>query len=241
VTAAVPGAPGRLATEALRRLLRDGRTDLSLVDRIAEDVAVRIIDGRLAPGADVNSVDLARRYATSRTPVREALLTLQRQGLVEIPARRRPHVALVTLDTVRDLYEVRGNLYGLVSQLIVRDASDAGLAALHACQAELRTAADRGDVDAYFWHNVAFRHTEAEIAGNHRLARMLNSLGLRTLQLRHVSLSLPGRLAGSAADHDRLLAAYTARDAELAPALNRAIARTALTAIQSSHWPGLTP
>ena len=90
-----------------RMLLRDGRRTVSLVDHIVEDIAPQIIVGRLPPGADLNSVDLARRYASSRTPVREALLTLQREGLVEIPARRRPRVALVTLDQVRDIYQVR--------------------------------------------------------------------------------------------------------------------------------------
>jgi len=52
---------------------------------------------------------------------------------------------------------------------------------------------------------------------------MLGSLGLRTLQLRHVSLSLPGRLDRSVADHERLLDAYADRDAALAVALTRAI------------------
>jgi DNA-binding GntR family transcriptional regulator len=229
-------APG---AAVLRQLLRDGRPELSLVDRIADDVAVRIIDGRLPPGADVNSVELARRYASSRTPVREALLTLEREGLVELAARRRPRVARFTLAQVRELYQVRVNLYGLVSELVVRDGTEAGLAALRDRQARLAEAAEAGDVERYFWHNVAFRQAEADVAGNRRLARMLNSLGLRTLQLRHLSLSLPGRLARSVADHERLLAAYSDRDTELAVATNRAIARTALRAIESSHWPGL--
>lgn len=220
-------------------MLRDGRPATSRVDHMVEDLATRIILGRLPPGADLNSVDLARRYGSSRTPVREALLTLQREGLVEIPARRRPRVALVTLDQVRDVYQVRASLHGLVSELIVSKADDAGLAVLADWQARLREDAERGDVDAYFWHNVGFRQAEAEITGNRQLTRTLSSLGLRTLQLRHLSLSFPGRLERSLDDHDRLMMAYADRDAALAVAITKSIINAGFRAIEASGWPGL--
>jgi DNA-binding GntR family transcriptional regulator len=229
--------PGGAETglELLRGMLRDGRGESSLVDRIAEDVATRIIDGRLPPGADVNSVELAKRYSSSRTPVREALLTLQREGLVEIPARRRPRVSPVTLGQAREMYELRASLHGLVSELIVRNAGDDSLQVLYSWQERLRAAAREDDVDAYFWHNVAFRQAEAEVAGNGQLARMLGSLGLRTLQLRHVSLSQPGRLDRSVRDHERLLDAYTDRDATLAVAITKSIIMAGLRAIETSE------
>jgi DNA-binding GntR family transcriptional regulator len=224
--------------QILRQMLGSVSGPGSLVDRIVEDLARQIIDGRLAPGADLNSVELARRYRSSRTPVREALLTLQREGLVDIPARRRPRVAPVTLAQVREMYEVRASLHALVSELIVRNADEAGLAVLHGWQARLRADAECGDVDAYFWHNVAFRRAEGEVAGNQELARLLGSLGLRTLQLRHVSLSLPGRLARSVGDHERLLTAYADRDAALAAALTKSIIMIGFRAIEQSGWPG---
>jgi DNA-binding GntR family transcriptional regulator len=225
--------------ELLRTMLRAGRTETSLVDRIAEDLATQIVDGRLPPGTDVNSVELAKRYQSSRTPVREALLTLQREGLVDVPARRRPRVSRVTLAKARELYEVRASLHGLVSELVVRNAGNGDLEILHTWHERLRAAAKQGDVDAYFWHNVAFRQAEAEVAGNQQLARMLGSLGLRTLQLRHVSLSQPGRLDRSVSDHEVLLSAYADRDAALAVAITKSIIMAGLRAIESSHWAGL--
>jgi DNA-binding GntR family transcriptional regulator len=230
----LPSGEGMLAA-----LLREGRPNTSLVDHIVEDIAMQIIVARLPPGADLNSVDLARRYSSSRTPVREALLTLQREGLVEIPARRRPRVALVTLEQVRDIYQVRASLHGLVSELIVHEATDESLAVLTEWQARLRADAEDGDVDAYFWHNVGFRQAEAEITGNRQLTRMLGSLGLRTLQLRHLSLSFPGRLQRSLDDHDRLMTAYADRDAALAVAITKSIIFAGFRAIEASGWPGL--
>jgi DNA-binding GntR family transcriptional regulator len=223
----------------LGRMLGDDRTESSLVDRMVADLAMRIIDGSLPPGADVNSVELARRYGSSRTPVREALLTLQREGLVDIPARRRPRVALVTLDQVRETYEVRACLHGMVSELIVRNTAADGLAVLHRLQEQLRVDAERADVDGYFWRNVEFRQAEAEVSGNRQLARMLGNLGLRTLQLRRLSLSFPGRLVRSVEDHERLLAAYTDRDTELAVAITKSIIMAGYRAIEASGWSGL--
>ncbi|MDN3351219.1 GntR family transcriptional regulator [Actinomadura sp. DC4] len=237
MTAEEPLAPGPSPGQGmLAALLREGRPNTSLVDHIVEDVAMQIILAKLPPGADLNSVDLARRYGSSRTPVREALLTLEREGLVEIPARRRPRVALVTLEQVRDIYQVRASLHGLVSELIVREAKDESLAVLAERQEELRADAERGDVDAYFWHNVAFRQAEAEITGNRQLIRTLGSLGLRTLQLRHLSLSFPGRLKRSLDDHDRLMMAYADRDTALAVAITKSIINAGFRAIETSGW-----
>src|SRR6266568_2142772 len=59
------------STGILGRMLGEDEPAGSLVDRMVDDLATRIIDGRLPPGADVNSVELARRYGSSRTPVRE--------------------------------------------------------------------------------------------------------------------------------------------------------------------------
>src|SRR5579883_1147888 len=96
----------------------------SLVGSIIDWIARAIIEGRLQPGDDLNSVDLAHRFNTSRAPVREALILLEQEGLVEIQARRRPRVATMSIHQVRELYQVRAALHALVAELIVTNASD---------------------------------------------------------------------------------------------------------------------
>src|SRR6202000_372725 len=117
----------------------------------------------------------------------------------------------------------------------VQSAGDDGLAVLRRWHDQLRGDAEHGDVEGYFWHNVAFRHAEAESAGNHQLTRLLSTLGLRTLQLRHLSLSFPGRLDRSVEDHERLLAAYRERDAPLAVALTKSIIMAGFRAIEAAR------
>lgn len=216
----------------LARILDRSNQQDSLVRSIAEQVGYAIIEGQLKPGDDVNSVDLSRQFNTSRTPVREALLWLEKEGLVEIPPRRRPHVTRLGFKEVRDIYEVRGNLYGLVAELIVERASDADILRLEPFKNQMAASCQSGNLEEYFWANVSFQDMETEICGNEQVRRILDSLMLRMLKLRYSSLNLPGRLQQSLQDHERLLRAYIERDAPLAVALKRGIVRRGLAAIE---------
>lgn len=66
-----------------------------------------ILDGSLAPRADISEIRLQQELGVSRTPVREALKRLQDEGFVETYARKGTFVADVTMETVQDLYETR--------------------------------------------------------------------------------------------------------------------------------------
>src|SRR6185436_19554092 len=152
------------------RSVRDAQEKPPLVRRIIEDVVLDIVEGRLMPGDGVNSVELARRFGTSRTPVREALGTLERQGVVVVPLRRRPYVSPVTLKQVKDVYDLRASLFSLVSELIVDTCPKARIAELWKWQAALEDDIARDSVDDFFWHTVGFRLLESELAQNDELS-----------------------------------------------------------------------
>jgi len=209
----------------------------SSVKDVVDWVAREIIEGRLASGDDLNSVDLAKRFKLSRTPVREALFVLSTQGLVDWSPRRRPRVSVMTLKEAREIYQLRAVLYGEVSMTIVVRACQEDIDALWRAHRPLAEAAARHDVDAYFRANVGFRDEELRIAGNAIFKEVLDSMKQRMDRLRHFSTSLPGRMERSCADHQRLCQAYAARDGVLAAALNRSIVISALHAIETS-WSG---
>ncbi|WP_329131278.1 GntR family transcriptional regulator [Streptomyces sp. NBC_00670] len=216
----------------LERLLRLKDRREPLVAQIAGWVAAGIIEGRLEPGQDLNSVELSRRFDTSRTPVREALMLLEQEGLVEMKARRRPRVAAPSLADIRDTYQVRRNLLSMLAGLLVQRAGDAELAELRMRVEKMRELADAGDVDAYFWGHVQLQERMTEIVGNGTLKQILDSLALRTLMLRHLSLTRPGRLAYSVDDQERLIQACEERDGELASALIAGATVRALRAVE---------
>jgi DNA-binding GntR family transcriptional regulator len=205
--------------------------EAGVTSAILKAVARDIVEGRLELGQEVNSVELARRFGTSRTPVREALLRLEAGGLVTVPPRQRPSVWGPTLTQARHIYELRAHLDSLVSELVVRGATHAQLARLAHWQRLREDDGARGDATSYFWHNVAGRNEEASIAGNGELERVITQLGLRALVLRHISLSIPGRISESALLHRRLLEAYQTRDEHSAATLSRLITMEGYRAI----------
>lgn len=220
----------------LVRLLKLSERREPLVVQVATWIGMGVIEGRLKPGQDLNSVELSRRFQTSRTPIREALMLLEQEGLVEIRARRRPRVAAFTPAQIRDIYEVRQHLLALVGRLVAQSIDPASLEDLRVRVRQMRMFADAGDIDSYFWGHVALQERMAEIAGNATLKSILDTLALRTLVLRHASLAAPGRLQDSVADQELIFRSIEDRDPELASMLLARATRAALAAIERSDW-----
>lgn len=222
--------------EQLVRWLKLSERRQPLVVEVATWVGLGIIEGRLRPGADLNSVELSQRFSTSRTPVREALMLLEQEGMVELRARLRPRVAAFTLDRVREIYQVREHLLGVVARLVVERAGEPQVTELGRRVTRMQQQAASGDIEGFFWSHVGLQERMTEIAGNESLKAILDSLALRTLILRHVSLEQPGRLVASAAEQDRIFRAIEARDADLAAMLISRHTRAALEMIERSGW-----
>jgi DNA-binding GntR family transcriptional regulator len=235
MTDTVSTPPTDRSIELVRLLKLNERREPAVV-QVATWVGLGIIEGRLLPGEDLNSVELAHRFSSSRTPVREALMLLEQEGLVEIRARRRPRVAAFTPERVREIYFVRQHLLALVGQLVADAATEDDLADLRRRLVTMQEDASNGDVDSYFWGHVALQERMTDIAGNETLKGILDSLALRTLILRHASLAQPGRLAASVADQLHIFAAIENRDGELAAMLLSRATVAALGAIELSEW-----
>jgi DNA-binding GntR family transcriptional regulator len=78
-----------------------------LVESIYETLLEAIVSGRLALGSELNSVGLAKQLDVSRTPLREALRLLERDGLVHLTENHKARVANFSTDDIREIYEVR--------------------------------------------------------------------------------------------------------------------------------------
>jgi DNA-binding GntR family transcriptional regulator len=227
-----PGSSLARARQVIARTITESHDRPSLVSRIACDVGAEILEGIRSPGDDLNSVELSRLYKTSRTPVREALMLLEKEGLVEVPPRRRPRVNRLSIVEVREIYRVRAALLELVAMDVARDATDAELAELSALLGEMTAACEKGDLSQYVWANVAFHDRNSQLAGNRTAKRIIDSLLLRTLPLRRLSLSQDGRIGKSLAEHANLVRAYETRDPNLAAALIRSNHMNALATLE---------
>lgn len=229
----------RMLTDEVLPKLQSLTDQGDLVRNIVTTLALEIIEGTIPVGFELTSVELGKRFHTSRTPVREALAVLSREGLVEIRPRVRPRVSRLSPKEVRDFYHVRATLYSLVSREIVRHASTEDLTTLEGPLELMRSAAGEGNVDMYFSQSVRFRQREVELGNNPLVGNMIDSLGLRVLRVRRHGLTLPGRLARSYQDHRSLYDAYLERNETLARALTESLVLRALKALEENDFEGI--
>ena len=100
-------------------------------DDVYEGLKRRIVELDLKPGEVLHEKELADAFSVSRTPIREALIRLESDGLVKISRGRGAHVTEVSLRNLKESFEIRSFLAGLVGQLVVSRATEPELAAMH--------------------------------------------------------------------------------------------------------------
>ena len=142
---------------------------------------------------------------------------------------------MLGLDEIKDIYEARAALFVLMGQAVARHASTDDVTRLQDVLTELRRHQKKQDLESFLWANVDFFDLVTRIANNRTIRNILDSLLLRTLPLRRLSLSLPGRMNSSLDDMARLVRAFEQRDANLAAALIHSNHLSALKAL-AAHF-----
>lgn len=198
--------------------------DPTLRSRAYEAIEDLIVTGRLAPGAPVTEGGLAERTGIGRTPIREALQRLAREGLVSI----RPRAAIVVLEMTparqMQLLEARAVLQEQTVRLAARRADvDQRARMLQLAQA-VEDAARIGDNELYLRIARDCHHILCEAARNEFLDRFMGSLYAlsRQFSFTHLHLLRGANIARGAATHAGILRAVAARnEAEAARASKR--------------------
>ena len=188
-----------------------------LREKVYDQLRAEMIGCVLAPGTEIRENELALRFGVSKSPVRDALMRLEREGLVITLPRQGYRVAPVSLVDVQDMFHLRDALERACMERIVRRASDAQLASLDAFRS-FSAAAWPGGFIAY---NREFHRTLARIAGNARMRDQL--IDLIDQMERAVHLSVSSLKAGDPQslvdEHCRLIDALQAREASRAQRL----------------------
>lgn len=162
-------------------------------ERLRED----IIQWRLQPGATLGEVELSERLGVSRTPVREALLRLTVEGLVTTDGGRTATVSVVSLDHIRDLYELREALETQAARLAARRRDPTVFPALK--EDFLRGIAGTGQPDSDQFYSMGAQLDAAihKAAGSVYLINALQELRGPLERIRRYARSSPRRLSES--------------------------------------------
>jgi DNA-binding GntR family transcriptional regulator len=178
------------------------------------------VAGERPAGSKLRQVEIARRYGVSTTPVREALATLQREGLVRLHPQRGAVVFLPDVDDLREHYEIRAALEALAAAKVAERWQPEWAEPLRACLDEMRSgpAAAR-----YIALNQRFHTTLYEHCGRPKLVEMIAALRDASSSYLHIyraAADFP--VARLDAEHREILAACVARDPVRAAEATRA-------------------
>jgi DNA-binding GntR family transcriptional regulator len=136
---------------------------------LREEIYARVRESILAcellPGAAFREGDFAERFGVSKSPVRDALLRLQQDGLIEVLPRKGYRVRPISLADALELYEMRFVLESACAERTSRAASASELASLDA----FRSGPDGPEVREWIAYNRRFHLAVAEMCGNNRL------------------------------------------------------------------------
>lgn len=214
----------------------------SLTEQVCQELRQDILSGVYYPGEKLDVSKLVDQYGVSRTPLRDALNQLQREGFVEIVPRVGYFISRITIKDIEDIFQLR----------LILETSSAELAA------DLISAEDldylerltrryvAGDLQSYkefLAENRDFHYRVALATGNQRLAEVVDNLLTQMQRLLMQRLDLRENADEMLAEHHRLLEAFRARDARLARMVMHETLQNARAAVMQSilsrgkDWP----
>ena len=188
----------------------------TLKERVYYTLRDLIVTGGIPAGSQLDERELAERLQISRTPLREAISTLAREGVIEYRPYKGSFVRTFSAKDVRDLYEVRKALEALAVRLAVANLTEAGVEILLDVLREVQDAIDDNDLERLSEADQRFHATIAKLSGNHTLVDQLDRLGLQVQVVRSIANRAPGVVERTIGERQRILKAITRRDADRA-------------------------
>jgi len=225
----LPLAPSQMSTHPV---------DHKLLSRtVADWLADRIISGEEPPGARLTETKLAEQAGVSRSPVREALRLLAREGLVELVPRIGAQVALLGSDDVRELYACRMLLEPHCTCLAVEVLEEPEVGELDCLRAAMESAVADRDPQRFLTENIAYFHTLLSYCPNETLRELVELTWNKAVRYWSVFARLPHYGRGSLVQHGILHDAVRARDGAAAETADRNILERALREVLATFEP----
>lgn len=193
----------------------------TLTDRAVAALRAAIVDGRLRAGELYSVARLAEQLQVSRTPVREALLLLERQGMVRFERNRGARILESSAHDLDEVFALRLLLEVPAARQAAELIGEQELTRLGEILDAMRGEMDRNDEGAFMAHDKSFHETLLTAAGNHRLVGIVGSLR-DFVRFRGASTVGRGRdLRAIYDEHARILGALRAGDPDAVDAAMR--------------------
>jgi len=181
------------------------RQSASLRSRVENSLATAIISGKLAPGTLVSVPALATQFAVSATPVREAMLDLEKRGFVESVKNKGFRVTEVSIQDLHEIVQLRGWLEAPAMHIVAKRLSGAPLDYYRELADRIVTAAAEAEFEDYLSADSAFHLALLQLTENGRLVEHVAELRKQTRMIGLANMSQTEELKISALEHHELL------------------------------------
>lgn len=193
-------------------VVRGRRVGAPLFETLRDD----IVTFRLAPGAVLSRADLQERFAVSSTPVRDALMRLQQEGLVEIFPQHATIVAPIDIERARRAQFLRRAVEIEIVRTIAAAPDPAVVARLRGLIRQGRAFAELGETEAFATADQSFHRLTYEAAGVPDLWALVRRQAGHIDRLRHLNLPVAGKMHEILRAHDAIVDAIEAGDPDAA-------------------------
>jgi len=151
----------------------------SLKDQVYEYMREQMHRGELKPGSVIDLEETSKKLGVSKTPLRDALLQLETEGFVSILPRRKVVVNVLTIQDIKNFYEIIGALESTALLLAFDKLTERDIEYMETLNEEMKKAIDNDDFDLYYAINLKYHNIFLNSCGNENLIKIVNNLKKR--------------------------------------------------------------
>lgn len=163
----------------------------SLKDCVMDYLRQEMESGNLKPGDRINEKEICQKLGVSRTPIREALIQLEREGFVEISPRKSIRVKKLTLKEIEDIYQIIGALESEAAEIACDRLTPEDIAKMEEDYNQMVKALAQNDFKKYMDINLKLHNTHLRVCGNDVLVNIVNQLKKRLYDFPRIMLNIP--------------------------------------------------
>lgn len=189
-----------------------------LREMVYEELKMQILKGSIIPGTRMMEVELAEEMGVSRTPIREAIRKLEKEGLVTIEPRRGAYASMISTEDMVEILEVRQDLEGLAAYFAADRMTKSQMEELKQVSNSYNEAVKEGNMEAMIKHDTRFHHIIVESCRNKILVQMIEQLQELVLRFRYIYYDNFKRAENMPEEHEAIVAAIAEGDADKARA-----------------------
>ena len=181
-----------------------------------EELKRQILVGEIAPGTRMMEVELAEDMGVSRTPVREAIRKLEKEGLVTIEPRRGAYASDISIKDMVDVLEVRQMLEGMAASMAAQKVTEEEKLDFVEANSAYKNAVKKGNIEEIIRYDELFHQLIVSYSGNKTLNQLLSQVQELALRFRYIYYDDFSRYENMPVEHEEIEEAIISGDTQKA-------------------------